>query len=314
VEEKMNFRGLMIAVIVLAALAGALFWSQRHKPPEESAGVAANATPVMLKINPLNVTQLVIKHKESDPVTLKKTAAGKWQITQPKPYPADQDAVAGVLSTLSALNTDRLVGEKASDPQQYGLDAPAVELEITSKGKDTQRLLLGDDTPAGADAYAALAADPRVFTISSYNKSSLNKSLNDLRDKSLITLNADKVSRVELLKKGQDIEFDRTKDGWQILKPASSPADGSAVNDLVRSLTNARMDLSATSDAAAEFAGGAAVGTAKLTGDTGVQTLEVRKNEDDYYAKSSAADGTYKVDAALGQALDKKLDDFRKKK
>ncbi len=44
-------------------------------------------------------------------------------------------------------------------------------------------------------------------------------------------MSADKVSRVELLKKGEDLEFDRTKDGWQILKPSSSPADSAAVND-----------------------------------------------------------------------------------
>ena len=109
-----------------------------------------------------------------------------------------------MLSTLSALNADRVVEDKASDRKQYGLDPPAVELDITGKGQGMRQLLLGDDTPAGGDVYAALAADPRVFTIASYNKSSLDKSLNDLRDKSLLTLNADKVSRVELLKKGQD--------------------------------------------------------------------------------------------------------------
>ena len=94
-------------------------------------------------------------------------------------------------------------------------------------------MLLGDDTPAGGDVYAALATDPRVFTVASYKKTSLAKSLNDLRDKSLLTLSADKVSRVELLKKGGNLEFDRTKDGWQILKPSPSPADSSAVNALV---------------------------------------------------------------------------------
>jgi hypothetical protein len=40
----------------------------------------------------------------------------------------------------------------------------------------------------------------------------------------------------------------------------------------------------------------------------------VRKDKDDYYAKSSFADGVYKVASDLGQALDKKLDDFRNKK
>ena len=150
---------------------------------------------------------------------------GKWQITGPKPYPADQEAVAVVLSTLSGLNADRIVEENASDRKQYGLEPAQVELDISGKNGATQRLLLGDDTVAGGDVYAALVTDPRVFTIASYNKSSLAKSLNDLRDKSLLTLSADKVSRVELIRKGEDLEFDRTKDGWQILKPSSSPAD-----------------------------------------------------------------------------------------
>ena len=221
-----------------------------------------------------------------------------------------------MLSTLSGLSADRVVEDKASDRKQYGLDPAVVELDITGKGQGTRQLLLGDDTPAGGDVYAALAGDPRVFTISSYNKTSLAKSLNDLRDKSLLTVDADKVSRVELIRKGQEIEFDRTKDGWQILKPMSSPADSSAVNDLVRSLTSATMQLSATSttDPTAEFSRATPVATAKLTGDSGVQTLEVRKNKDDYYAKSSVVNGVFKVDSSLGTALDKKVDDFQKKK
>ena len=305
----MNFRGLIVAVVVLATLGGVLYWSQHRKPAEESAAVPSSTAPVILKINPADVTELVIHQKE--PVTLKKTN-GKWQITEPKPYPADQEAVAGLFSTLSGLNADRIVEEKTADRKQYGLDPAQVELDI--RGKDsTRQLLLGDDTPAGGDVYAALGTDPRVFTIASYNKSSLAKTLDDLRDKSLLTLSADTVSRVEVLRKGEDLEFDRTKDGWQILKPSSSPADSSAVNALVSTLTSAKMELSTTSDAAA-FAKATPLATAKLTGDTGVQTLEVRKSKDDYYARSSAVDGTYKVDSALGQALDKKVDDFRSKK
>ena len=213
-----------------------------------------------------------------------------------------------------ALNADRVVEEKASDRKQYGLDPAAVELDISGKGGATRQLLLGDDTPAGGDVYAALATDPRVFTIASYNKSSLAKNLNDLRDKSLLTLSADKVSRVELSRRAEDLELDRTKDGWQILKPSSSPADSFTVNDLVRTLTTARMDLSTTTDAAAAFARATPLATAKITGDTGVQTLEVRKSKDDYYAKSSAVDGTYKVDSTVGKGVDKKFDDFRQKK
>jgi hypothetical protein len=311
----MNFRGLIIAVVILAGLGGVLYWSQHRKPPEETAASPASTAPVILKVNAADATQIVLKQKQADPVTLQKADANKWQITTPKPYRADQETVASMLSTLSGFSADRVVEEKATDLKQYGLDPAAVELDITGKSQGTRQLLLGDDTPAGGDAYAALAGDPRVFTISSYNKTSLAKSLNDLRDKSLLNVDADKVSRVTLLRKGQDIEFGRTKDGWQILKPPSLREDNTAVSLLVSGLTSARIDLAAGStDAATEFAKGTPIATVKVTSDSGTQTIEVRKNKTDYYAKSSGIDGAVKVDSTLGTALDKNLDDFRNKK
>jgi hypothetical protein len=51
-----------------------------------------------------------------------------------------------------------------------------------------------------------------------------------------------------------------------------------------------------------------------VTSDSGTQQLDVRKSKDDYYAKSSVVPGAYKVTSDIGQALDKKLDDFRNKK
>ncbi len=78
------------------------------------------------------------------------------------------------------------------------------------------------------------------------------------------------------------------------------------------------MDLSASDDdqkkAAVAFNSGAAVATAKVTDASGTEELQVRKNKEDYYAKSSAVEGTYKVGSDLGTALDKTVDDFRNKK
>ena len=131
----MNFRGLIVAVVILAGLGGVLYWSQHRKPPEETAATPASAAPVILKVNAADVTQIAIKQKQSDPVTLQKADANKWQITEPKPYRADQEAVASMLSTLSGLSADRVVEEKASDRKQYGLDPAAVELDITGKSR-----------------------------------------------------------------------------------------------------------------------------------------------------------------------------------
>jgi hypothetical protein len=308
----MNPRGLTIAAVVLAALTGVLYWSE-HRKPTEDASTATPSAPVVLKVNMPDVTALTLKNKGTEPVVLEKSSKGQWEITAPKHFPADQDAVTGLLGSLSFLSADRVVDEKAADRAQYGLEAPSFELDIAEKGQAVRRLLVGDDTPTGGNAYAALDSEPRVFTIASYTRTSLAKSLNDLRDKTLISLSPDKVSKIELVEKGATIEFGRTKDGWQILKPSPSPAETEAVNSLLRMITGARMDLTAT-NAPAQFAKGTPVAIARLTGDSGSQTLEVRRNQSDYYVKSSHAEGIYKVDPSVGQAFDKKLEDFQQKK
>lgn len=311
----MNFRGLIIAAAALAILGGVLYWSQHRKTP--GANMPANTPPAILALNQANITELTLKKKGAPPVTLVKGKTGQWQITEPKPLSADQDAVSGLLSTLSGLNADRVVEEKSSSLGQYGFDQPALEIDVTENGQKSEKLLVGDDTPTSGDAYAMLAGDLRVFTIAGYNKSGLDKSLDDLRDKRLLTVNSGNVSRVELARKAQDVEFGRTKDGWQILKPRPLRADGSTVDDLVSSLTSGKMELTGTgtSDPQAEFAKATPIATAKLTDNAGTQTLEVRKDKaGDYYAKSSVVEGAYKVDSSVGQALDKNLDDFRNKK
>src|SRR5262249_22079849 len=178
----------------------------------------------------------------------------------------------------------------------------------------SQKLLIGDDTPTGGATYAMLAGDPHVFTVASYTKTSLDKGVNDLRDKRLVTLNSDNLSRIELIKKGQGIEFGRDKEAWQILKPKPLRANGPEVSDLVRNLTEAKMDTNAdASKASSEFAKAATVAIAKMTDSSGTQQLEIRKTKSDYYAKSSVVDGAYKVDSALGKEVEKSLDEFRNK-
>jgi len=181
------------------------------------------------------------------------------------------------------------------------LSEPVLEAAITEKENKTKKLLIGDDTPTGSAVYAKLNDDPRIFTIASYNKNSIDKSANDLRDKRLLTVNGDKITKLELVAKKQDLEFGRNKDQWQIVKPAPLRADGSKVEDLIRTLTDAKMELGNPGNGSdkekkitSTFASSTPIATAKITDESGTQELQVRNT--------------------LGQALAKSLDDFRNKK
>lgn len=310
--------GLLIAAVVLAALSGLLYWSNHKKSVDSDVKVSADAPPKILTLPEADITKLDIKHKGEDEVTLAKNAAGKWQLTAPKALSADQTSVGSMVSTLSTLTAERLIEEKATSLGDYGLADPAVEVDVTEKDNKTQKLFLGNNTPSGNAVYVALAGDPRVFTLASYAKTSLDKGEKDLRDRRMLTFDSDKLSRLELTAKKETIEFGRNKDQWQIVKPKPLRADDSKVQELIRQLSDAKMDLSGTADdqkkAAAAFASGTAVAAAKVTDNSGTQVLDVRKNKDDYYAKSSAVEGVYKVASDLGREMDKSVDDFRTKK
>src|SRR5579864_9063754 len=313
----MRLRGLMIATVVMVALFVGWYFSNKQKSAE-AAKPPSDASPKILALSENDVAKVALKKKDAPETVLERNNAGKWQLTAPNKFLADQDTAGQLVNSASSVASDRVVEDKAADVSAYGLKSPSLEVDVTTKAGKTSKLEIGDDTPTNSGAYAKLEGDPRVFTVASYVKSGLDKSVNDLRDKRLLTFDQDKLSRIELVAKKQDIEFGRDKDQWQIVKPKPLRADGLQVEELIRKLKDAKMDLTVSADdarkAASAFASASPVATVKATDASGTQQLEVRKNKDDYYAKSSAVDGVHKVTADLGTGLDKAVDDFRNKK
>jgi Domain of unknown function (DUF4340) len=308
--------GLIVAAVILAGLTGALYWSNHHKPADTTEA-SADVPPKILAVKEAEISKFDLKKNGAEQVGGERNSAGQWRITSPTSLAADQSAVSSLLGTFSSLNSERLVEDKAGNLAPYGLDAPQLEVDLVEKDNKTHKLLLGDATPAGNGIYAKLDADPRVFTVPSFTKTSIDKSANDLRDKRLLTVDPDKISQVVLVSKKQEMAFGRNKDDWQIVKPKPLRAASTQVDELVRALTDAKMELDASDDqkkTASAFASATPVATAKVTAESGTQELQVRKNKDAYYAKSSAVEGIYKVPSTLGQAVDKNLEDFRNKK
>jgi len=311
----MKSKGLLTASFLLLVLSGIIWWSNKKAATENKAPVES-ATTKLLSIPEAQFQEIEIKKRAGETIHLQRNDS-KWQIAGPKPLRADPDAISNMLTSLSSLSSDRTVEEKATSLDQYGLTRPTIELSVGDKNNKTVKILIGDDTPAGAAVYAAIAGDPRVFAMSSYKKNSFDKSANDLRDKRMLLFDTDKLNRVELQSKKQSIEFDRNKDHWVIVKPSPLRADPSAVEELLRTLRDAKMDLSGTDDenkVAAEFRSTAPFAIARVSDSSGTQELEVRKSKDDYYAKSSAAEGVFKIASNIGTGLDKSLDEFRNRK
>jgi hypothetical protein len=313
----MKTRNLLIAAILLLGLSCAVWWANRH-PSASTSSSATSISPKLANIPENEIAQIDLQKKDGPALVIERQK-GKWVITSPQPWPADQEAVSSLASSLSPVMADSVVDAEAKGLNRYGLAAPSLTVTVHEKNGKTAQVIFGDDIPAGSLVYARVPGKPDVYAVSSSVKTSFDKSENDLRDKRLLTFDTNQITRVDLISGHSDMEFGKNnQNNWEILKPGPYRADSFQVEELVRNLGDAKMDLAsdAASDkkASAEFADGKLAGTVKVTDSSGTQTLELRKNGSDYYAKSSVVPGVYKVSGDLATEVTKPVDDFRNKK
>ena len=306
---------LLIAAVVLAGLGGLIWWANKH--PQEP-----NATPstsVKLFAVPDSQLQSVeIQKSGAPPLTLTKESS-KWEIISPQKYSTDQDAVQSMLSSLSDVSADSIIEPSPGNLAEFGLADPSVSVTAHEKNGKTVQIAFGMDIPASAQVYARVGKDPKVYAVSSSLKSSFNKDVSDLRDKRLLTFNSSNISLLQIIQPKEQIDFGKMNaSDWQMVKPGPYRADNFQVDDLIRKLSDAKMDLSVKPEdakaAETAFKSGKLVATVKVTDPSGVQSLVVHQNKDDYYARSSTVSGDYKIATDLGQLLVKPADDFRTKK
>ena len=115
----MKPKGLLVAVVLLAVLGGLVWWSNK----KQAAKKDDTTTTKILTIPDDQFQSIQIKKVTGEVIGLSRDS-GKWAMTEPKPMPADQDTVSSLVSSLGALNADKVVEEKAADLKPYGLDTP----------------------------------------------------------------------------------------------------------------------------------------------------------------------------------------------
>ena len=156
------------------------------------------------------------------------------------PAAADASEVSGITSNLSTLEQQRVIDENAQDLKEFGLAEPRIEVTFKAGG-EPQTLQIGAKTPTGSDVYAKIAGKPKVFLIPSYLESTFNRKTFDLRDKSALKIDAQKVDSLEIVSAGQTIKFAKVNGTWQLAAPAEPRTDAVAIDSLVTRVAGAQM-------------------------------------------------------------------------
>jgi hypothetical protein len=299
----MKSRGLLLASTALALLAGVLYWSNRREADKAAAGGTAEA-PRIINLKSDDVTRIDILRNQTEKIGLVKLDSGNWQVAETPVLPGESGTMSSVLSTVSTLNSERIVEEKPGDLAAYGLAKPPVEAAITTKDGKTSKLLLGENTPAGSSTFAMVAGDPRLFTVSSYVKTTLDKPAPDFADKKLFAFGFDFPKKVDLTIGGKSYAITFDGDDWKV---GDKKMDATSVQSVIARIR----DLEGTRFAATGFGKPVVEVTVTAADGKTVEHAELSKSGNEYIGRHDGRPALYVVADTMIADLQKYVGDMK---
>jgi hypothetical protein len=226
----MRLRNTIIVVVLLAIVGGyAVYVGNRPEPAKNTPIQVAAADIAKIELRSL-----------IDDIVIERGSNGNWVVTKPVAATADQSTVDEMAGAIANLEVTDTVAEKPADLAEFGLARPAVSVTVTTKDKRVlPTILVGKQTPVGNSAYIKTSDKPAVLLVASTFPANVEKKVDDLRSRALVTLKPAAIDRIVIAPGGNGtaIELQRHGDDWSMLRPEKIPADSSAVQQFLDTVT-----------------------------------------------------------------------------
>ncbi len=178
----MNPRASLILAIVLAALAGYIYFFELGADTEK---VDARAVPIYgPTYGEYDIVELEIVRPQATAhfVRTNQTLTKDWEMLLPIPAPPDrldQARVNGAATRMGKLTASQVI-TGVTDLAQYGLNPPQLTVTLTISNGQKIILYPGDETPINNNRYLLTAVDERsVYVVSSFAIDDLRRLLDD---------------------------------------------------------------------------------------------------------------------------------------
>jgi hypothetical protein len=305
-----GLKSFLLLVVIALGLGAYLYFVESKRQPGDS-----DKKDKVFAVESDKIDEITIKPESGERTTVRKNG-NEWQIVQPVAMPSDGAAVASITSNLSSLEIQRVIDENPGDLKEFGLEPPRIEVAFKSGGKE-QRLQLGRKTPPATDLYARLSDQKRVFLVPSYVESTFNKSTFDLRDKTALKFDRDKVDTMAISTPKRTVSFTKVNGEWQMTAPLHARADFTAVDGLVSRLNGLQMKSIVAPEAAklADYGLDTPDVSVELGAGSSKATLLMGKaaGEGAVNAKDQSRPAVFTVESALVGDLTKEPGDYRQK-
>ena len=231
----MKLNKLVIYLLILVALGAWLYFVEiKHKEKKQAAEEQASR---IVSIDKDQVVQIDLKSKDAAGIEIKKPA-DVWVLTSPLDTRADQSAIASLLQSATSAAQEKVLMEKDVNGGEYGLDQPSLSVGLATKDARTE-IFFGESNPSKTSYYVRISGDPRLFLVADTLKNSLNKTVLDLRDKTVVAIAPSDVDRIVISRKGEETELRReTSEKWVMVRPEEMRVKSTLVNRDLNNLTN----------------------------------------------------------------------------
>ncbi|HEX9872193.1 MAG TPA: DUF4340 domain-containing protein [Candidatus Tectomicrobia bacterium] len=236
----MSWKKTLGLVVVAALLGGYYYWyevkgSEQRKAVEEAAQRIFQLKKDAIEAVTISRGQEVIK--------LTKDAGQGWMLTEPVQAKADQPTVDEVLDGLVEGKREKVIAEQAADLADFGLKEPSLVVAATVKDVATPTVLqIGARTPTMGGYYAREGEQSKVLMVPTSLFSKFDKTVLNLRDKTVLALDQNQVKRLEVHHGEQLIAVESEGDkGWKLVAPLEAKADKSKVHDLISAINGAKV-------------------------------------------------------------------------
>jgi hypothetical protein len=241
---------------------------------------------------------------------------GKWTITQPVTAQANQSTIDSLVSSLTSTKIERTLAASPDEIKSFGLEQPAVAIEIKLKSGDTQEVKLGAKDFSGLSAYAQIAGSNEVALVPASVLTNSDKSLNDLRDKAILGVSQFDIKSISLANENGQISLVKDSGQWALKKPYDAGVEETEMNSFLREVTSAEAEefVSDKSEDLAKY--GLDKPKINLTAqlnDGSEKTLSLGVKDDNHYAKASTRPEVVKISSSLYEKLNIKPSELRSK-
>lgn len=311
-----GLRSTLVLLVLAIGLGAYVYFVERHRPP------ASEAEPdeKLFTFEADDVATLEVRSEEGTVTEMERTGDA-WRIVAPIDAPADDADASSIASALAALEVRRVVEEGEEGPvdlEPFGLDEPLLDVGFSLADSEApRRLLLGDQTPTGADRYAKLDDSDRVLLVAGYLDTTFDKTTFDLRDKTILEFDRDDLDGLEITGGDRAIRFVKDGDDWRLAEPWTAGADFGVVEGLIGSLGSGRMRSVENEDTGdlEPFGLGDPAFSVAVSAGSSTATLHVggETPDGDYFARDAARPMVFTVDASLVTSLERDASEYRRK-